>query len=76
MSNNSISPEKRLEWMSIYIKELRFNMGMTQQDLAEKSDLPRSTIQRAEGANNINIETLFIIADALRVNPSELIDVE
>ena len=76
MNTDSITIEKRLEWLSIYIKELRFNLGMTQQDLADKSNLPRSTIQRAEGANNINIETLFIIADALRVNPSELIDVE
>ncbi len=78
MNTNMISPvnKKRLLWLSLFVKELRFNLGMTQQDLADKSDLPRSTIQRAEHGKNINIMTIYKIADALHVNPSQLIDNE
>ena len=76
MNTNTISPEKRLEWLSLYIKELRLNLGLRQQDLADKSDLPRSTIQRIEYGKNITIMTLYKIADALQVNPSELLDTE
>ncbi len=78
MNTNMIAPanKKRLLWLSLFVKELRINLGLTQQNLADISNLPRSTIQRVEGANKINILTLFIIADALMVPPSELLDTE
>lgn len=57
------------------IKELRNQKGISQEFLAEESGLSLRTIQRIEnGETNPTGESLKRLANALNVNPDELID--
>ncbi|GAB5472649.1 MAG: hypothetical protein Mars2KO_07480 [Maribacter sp.] len=57
------------------VKELRKRKGLSQEELTENSGLSLRTIQRIEnGETDPTGETLRRIADALKVNPDELID--
>ncbi|ETZ21831.1 helix-turn-helix domain-containing protein [Pedobacter sp. V48] len=57
------------------IKELRSRKGMSQDELAEKSQLSLRTIQRIEaGETEARGDTLQRLAKALNVTPDELID--
>lgn len=57
------------------IKELRSRKGMSQEELAEKSQLSLRTIQRIEsGETEARGDTLQRLAKALNVTPDELID--
>jgi transcriptional regulator with XRE-family HTH domain len=57
------------------IKELRNKRGMSQEFLAEESGLSLRTIQRVEkGESNPTGDSLKKLANALNVNPDELID--
>jgi len=68
---------KRLETLSTFLRELRFNEGLTQHELSKNLNLHRNTIIRAENAQNLTLISLFELADALNINPKELfIDIE
>lgn len=57
------------------IKDQRKKKGFTQVELAEKSNMSRSYVADIERDRyNPSVETLKTIADALGINPSELID--
>jgi len=73
MSNKPFSEHhrKRLEYLSIYLRELRINSGLTQKELSNNS-LHRNTIIRAENNHNITLLTLFELADAFDISLSEL----
>ena len=61
--------------LGLRIKELRKQKGMSQEFLAEESGLSLRTIQRVEnGESNPTGESLKRLANALNVNPDELID--
>lgn len=61
--------------LAIRVKELRNQKGMSQEILAEESGLSLRTVQRIEnGESNPTGDTLKRLADALQVNPDELID--
>ncbi|MBT8320524.1 MAG: helix-turn-helix domain-containing protein [Eudoraea sp.] len=61
--------------LAIRVKELRNQKGMSQEFLAEESGLSLRTIQRVEnGESNPTGESLKRLANALNVNPDELID--
>ena len=47
------------------VLEARQNAGLSQQELANKSGVPKTTIARIEQGNNTSIETLTKIANAL-----------
>ena len=69
--------QKRLEIISIYLRELRLSEGLTQKDLSQTVNLHRNSIIRAENGKNLTILSLFELADALNINPKELfIDIE
>ena len=57
---------ERIEW-------LRKEKGMTQEQLAEKSNLHRAYFWDIEKGRNISIKTAYNIARALGVNLSELL---
>jgi transcriptional regulator with XRE-family HTH domain len=78
MSSKPISEQhqKRLEIISTYLRELRFSEGLTQKDLSQSVNLHRNTIIRAEKAKNLTLLSLFELADALDINPKELLDIE
>ena len=61
--------------LSIKLKALRYQKGMSQEVLADTSGLSLRTIQRIEnGDTNPTGESLKRLANALNVNPDELID--
>lgn len=47
------------------VLEARETAGLSQQDLADKSGVPKSTIVRIENGNNVSIETLAKLASAM-----------
>ena len=60
----------------IAIASLRKLRGMSQEVLAEKANISRSLlsiIEAPNAANSFSLETLFDIADALDVTPSDLL---
>ncbi len=54
------------------IADLRQTVGWTQERLATESGVGLRTIQRLEAGNEASLETLSLVADALRVPVSEL----
>ena len=54
--------------------EFREKLNLTQDELAEKSGVSVRTIQRIEAGANLKGHTLKVLALALNVNPSELIN--
>jgi transcriptional regulator with XRE-family HTH domain len=61
--------------LALRLKELRNQKGMSQETLAEESELSLRTIQRIEnGVTNPTGETLKRLSNALNVNPDVLID--
>jgi len=67
--------QKQLEAISTYLRELRFSEGLTQTELSEQVKLHRNTIQRAENGGNITLLTIFELADALDISPTELFSI-
>jgi transcriptional regulator with XRE-family HTH domain len=63
---------KRLEYLGTYLRELRFNEGMTQKELSQNLNLHRNSIIRAENNHNITLLTVFELVDALDISLSEL----
>jgi transcriptional regulator with XRE-family HTH domain len=58
------------------IKELRNNLGLTQEKLSELSGIDYKYIQRIEGKNppNIKLETIERLAKTLKTTPTKLLD--
>ena len=59
---------KKFEYLSTYIRELRLNQGMTQQELSQNLNLHRNTIIHAENAKNLTLLSVFELADALDIS--------
>lgn len=57
------------------VRELRIAAGLSQQQLSDKSDIIREQISKIEnGQCNCTLETMEKLANALKVNPSILVD--
>jgi transcriptional regulator with XRE-family HTH domain len=63
---------RRLEYLSSYLRELRLNSGLTQEELSRQVNFHRNSIIRAENAKNLTLLSLFELADALEISPQEL----
>ena len=63
---------KRLDYLSTFLRELRFNEGLTQKELSQNINLHRNTILRAENAQNLTLLSIFELADALNININQL----
>lgn len=71
-----ISEDKFLIDLGIRIRRLREQREFSQQDLADYCGIPKIQIQRIELAKvNTTIKTLVKIANALGVEPKELLDI-
>ena len=58
----------------IIIRRLRLARGMTQDVLSGLANIPRSHLAMIEaGTKNASVDTLWRIADALKIRPSDLI---
>ena len=65
----------QLNEVAVKVREFRLKRGLTQQELAEISQVDRKTVNRIENASySITLTTLFALADALEVKPSDLVD--
>lgn len=63
--------------LGVAISALRKLRGMSQDALAEKANISRSLFSAIEApgmANGFSLETFFNIADALSVDPADLIN--
>lgn len=63
--------------LGIAIAALRRMRGMTQEQLAEKADTSRSHLSAIEAPNMVRgmtLDTFYNIADALDIDPAELIN--
>lgn len=70
-----ISEEIFIANLGIHIRQLREKKGLSQQALADDSDIPKSQIGRIERAKvNTTVKTLVKIANALDVEPKDLLD--
>ena len=70
----STTPAIVLRSIAANVRAHRRNLGLTQDDLIEGTGLDRRHLQRIErGTENITIETLVSLANALHVAPSVLL---
>ncbi|MFD2942749.1 MULTISPECIES: helix-turn-helix domain-containing protein [Flavobacterium] len=70
-----ISEEIFIANLGIHIRQLREKKGLSQQALADDCDIPKTQIGRIERAKiNTTIKTLIKIANALDIEPKELLD--
>ncbi|MEA5536142.1 helix-turn-helix transcriptional regulator [Crocosphaera sp. XPORK-15E] len=57
------------------IRQLRTNLGLSQEQLAEKADLHRTYIGAVErGERNVSLDNILAIARALGVSASNLLE--
>lgn len=57
-----------------HIKDLRKKFNLTQRDLADKSELEETAVQRIERGYNSTLKTMLKIANAFDIELSELFD--
>jgi transcriptional regulator with XRE-family HTH domain len=70
-----ISGETFLINLGRHIRQIRERKNLSQQNLADICDLPKTTIGRVERAEmNTTIKTLVKIANALEIEPKELLN--
>ena len=79
MSKDEISFKNRDRFiqMGIAISSLRKMRGMSQEQLAEKAGISRSLISAIEApgvAKSFSLDVFFNLADALDIDPADLID--
>lgn len=71
------SNHDRFVELGVVIAALRRKAGMSQEELAEKANISRSTLSAIEAANIIrpfSVDILFRIADALNVRAGDLLN--
>jgi transcriptional regulator with XRE-family HTH domain len=70
-----VSEESFIINLGVFIRQIRERKNLSQQSLADISDLPKTTIGRIERAEiNTTIRTLVKIANALEIEPKELLN--
>jgi transcriptional regulator with XRE-family HTH domain len=70
-----ISGQDFLVNLGVHIRQIREIKKISQQNLADLCDLPKTTIGRIERAEmNTTIKTLVKIANALEIEPKELLN--
>lgn len=73
----TISPEhlKRLSELGVYLRELRFDVNMTQAEVCEELNLHPNSLSRLENGCNFEISTLLLISDFYGVDASTLLSI-
>ena len=75
--NISFKNHDRFIQLGIAIAALRKMRGMSQEQLAEKAEISRSLISAIEApsvAKSFSLDVFFNLADALDIDPADLID--
>lgn len=76
-TKEDFSNRDRFVELGVVIAALRKKAGMSQEALAEKANISRSTLSAIEAANTIrpfSLDILFRIADALDVRAGDLLN--
>lgn len=69
--NRKKTPVRKAFGMKVRLR--RYELGMTQEDLAEKADLHPTYIGSVErGERNIALENIIILSKALKCSPKDL----
>lgn len=69
--NRKVTPVRRA--FGLKVRALRFELGITQEELAEKADLHPTYLGSVErGERNIALENILAIADALGCSAKDL----
>ena len=70
-----ISEDTFIVNLGIHVRQIREKKGLSQQDLADDCDITQNQVGRIERAEiNTTVKTLVKIANALNVEPKELLD--
>lgn len=70
-----ISEETFIVNLGIHVRQIREKKGLSQQDLADDCGITQNQVGRIERAEiNTTIKTLIKIANALDIEPKELLD--
>jgi transcriptional regulator with XRE-family HTH domain len=74
MKRKSVSEEnvKRLEYLGMYLRELRLNSGLRQSDVSAAINLSRNSISRIERSHNFSVIHLFELADFYDLSVGEI----
>lgn len=74
MKRKSVSEEniKRLEYLGMYLRELRLNSGLRQSDVSTAINLSRNSISRIERSHNFSVIHLFELADFYDLSVGEI----
>jgi transcriptional regulator with XRE-family HTH domain len=65
---------KRLKALAANVKNIRLAKGLTQEQVSFRANISFSTYSTLEaGRLNPTIATLFAIADAMKIDPTELL---
>ena len=65
-----VSEEDYIKNLGIQIRKIREQKNLSQQNLADLCNMPKSTIARAERAEvNVTVKTLIKIANAVEIPP-------
>ena len=76
-NDDYLKPETLHEMLGQNIRRLRRRKGITQEQLAEKAEISRSLISAIEApgvAKSFSLDVFFNLADALDIDPADLID--
>lgn len=65
----AIELEKKYYHLVVSLRKMRESLGLTQEALAQKAAVPRSTISKVEsGSRNVTIDMLMTLAKAMNKN--------
>lgn len=69
-----VSEEEYIIDLGIHIRQIRERKSISQQNLADMCNMPKTSIGRIERAEvSVTIRTLIKIANALEIEPRELL---
>lgn len=70
-----ISEDEFISKLGIHIRQLREKKNISQQNLADLCNMPKTTIGRIERAEvYVTIKSLIKIVNALEIEPKDIID--
>ncbi len=73
----SVKNKKLVKAVGERIRQLRLELAISQEELANEADIPLSQIGRIErGETNPTISTLYVIAEALKIDLKTLLDIK
>ena len=72
---NNVRDKRFIKAFGKHLKELRIKKNLSQEDLANDSNIPINQIGRIErGEINTTISTMYTISKALEIHHKELLD--